>query len=284
MGSTKIKSEKRDYSGEYEKNLQTQLKYADQLYGKEAEYQPKYAEMQFNIAKNLTPQVMDLYQNEIYPRMAEMDRAATEQSRLGDVEAVEKYGGRMVSALEGASPEETAMKKELNRQAMDELALGGKLTPFQQRALRESVRGGQSARGFGFGINDQAMETLAEMNAMEDRRRGRQQFAQGQLGLSSSLTADPMLAVLGRSSRAYNPAAALGQAGSYRGGNVFNPESGYAGQLHGQNANMAMQAKKHNADMNAAMFGGAMGALGGLGGGMFGAAGQAGGFKSLFGG
>ena len=59
MGSTKISSEKRDYAGEYEKNLLTQLKYADQLYGKEAEYQPKYAEMQFNIAKNLTPQVRD---------------------------------------------------------------------------------------------------------------------------------------------------------------------------------------------------------------------------------
>jgi hypothetical protein len=282
MGSTKIKAPERDYAQEYEKNLLTQLKYADKLYDSEAKYQPKYADMQFNIAKKLTPQVMDLYQNEIYPRMAEMDRAATEQSRLGDVEAIEKYGSRMVAALEGASPEETAMKQELNRQAMDELALGGKLTPFQKRALRESVRMGQAARGFGTGLNDQAMETLAEMNAMEDRRRERQRFAQGQLGLSSSLTADPMMAVLGRSSRGYNPAAALGQAGSYGQGPVFNPESGYAGQLYGQNANMALGARKHNADMNAAMFGGAMGALGGLGGGIFGAAGQTGGFSNLF--
>ena len=128
------------------------------------------------------------------------------------------------------------------------------------------------------------METLAEMNAMEDRRRGRQQFAQGQLGLSSSLTADPMLALLGRPSRGYNPAQALGQAGGYGGGRVFNPESGYAGQLHGQNASMLFNARQHNANMNASMIGGAMGALGGLGGGIFGAAGQAGGFKSLFGG
>ena len=76
MGSTKIKAPERDYAQEYEKNLLTQLKYADKLYDSEATYQPKYADMQFNIAKKLTPQVMDLYQNEIYPRMAEMDRAA----------------------------------------------------------------------------------------------------------------------------------------------------------------------------------------------------------------
>lgn len=281
---TKISAPKRDYAQEYEKNLLTQLKHAGKLYGSEAEFQPKYANLQFDIAKNLTPKVMDLYQNEIYPRMSEMDRAATEASRVADVEAIEKYGGRMVSALEGASPDETRMKKELNRQAMDELALGGKLTGHQRRALTQSVRGGQSARGFGRSVSDQAMETMAEMNAMEDRRRGRQQFAQGQLGLSSSLTADPMMAVLGRSSRGYNPAQALGQAGGYGGGNVFNPESGYAGQLYGQNANMQMQARQHNSNMRAGMIGGAMGALGGLGGGMFGAAGQAGGFKSLFGG
>ena len=63
MGSTKIKAPKRDYAAEYEKNLLTQLKYAGQLYGSEAEWQPKYANLQFDIAKNLTPKVMDLYQN-----------------------------------------------------------------------------------------------------------------------------------------------------------------------------------------------------------------------------
>jgi hypothetical protein len=267
MGSTKIKAPERDYAEEYEQNLLTQLKYADKLYESEATYQPKYADLQFNMAKNLTPKVMDLYQNEIYPRMAEMDRAATEQSRLSDVESIEKYGGRMVSALESANPEEAAMKKELNRQAMGELALGGKLTGHQRRALTQSVREGQAARGFGHGLNDQAMETLAEMNAMEDRRRERQNFAQGQLGLSSSLTADPMMAVLGRSSRGYNPAQALGQAGGYRGGSIFNPESGYAGGLHGQNASMLMQARSQNAQMNADMIGGAMGAIGGIAGG-----------------
>ena len=96
MGSTKISEEKRDYAGEYEKNLLTQLKHAGKLYGSEAEFQPKYANLQFDIAKNLTPKVMDLYQNEIYPRMSEMDRAATEASRVSDVEAIEKRHKRVL--------------------------------------------------------------------------------------------------------------------------------------------------------------------------------------------
>lgn len=282
MGSTKITAPERNYGEEYESNLLTQLKHADKLYSSEAKYRPKYAELDFKTAENLTPRMMALYKK-MAPEMAAMDRQSVESQRRGDIEDIEKYGGRAREAMEAADPESTALKQELNRQAMEELALGGKLTGGQQRQLRESVRGGQSSRGFGFGINDQAMETFAEMNAMEDRRRGRQQFAQGQLGLSASLGSDPFMSVLGRPGKSFNPGAMLGQAGGYNNGKVFNPESGYAGGLHGQNANMLFGARQHNAQMNADMWGGAMGALGGLGGGMFGAAGKAGSFGELFG-
>jgi hypothetical protein len=267
MGSTKITAPERDYAGEYESNLLTQLKHADKLYSSEAKYRPKYAELDFQTAENLTPRMMALYKNQINPAMAEMNRYSVESQRRGDIEDIEKYGGRAREAMEAADPESTALKQELNRQAMAELKLGGKLTGGQQRQLRESVRGGQSSRGFGFGINDQAMETFAEMNAMEDRRRGRQSFAQGQLGLSASLGSDPFMSVLGRPGKSFNPGAVLGQAGGYNSGRVFNPESGYAGGLHGQNANMLMDARSQNAQMSADMWGGAMGALGGIAGG-----------------
>lgn len=281
MGSTKISAPKRDYGEEYKSNLLAQIENAGKLYESEAEYRPKYAELDFKTAESLTPRMLDLYKK-IAPEMMAMNRQSVESQRRGDIEDIEKYGGRAREAMEAADPESTALKQELNRQAMEELQLGGKLTGGQQRQLRESVRAGQSSRGFGFGINDQAMETLAEMNAMEDRRRGRQQFAQGQLGLSASLGSDPFMSVLGRPGKSFNPGAVLGQAGGYNSGKVFNPESGYAAGLHGQNANMLFGARQHNAQMNADMIGGAMGALGGIGGGMFGAAGQAGGFGSLF--
>tara|TARA_R100000808_G_scaffold6998_1_gene20555 strand:+ start:1545 stop:2396 length:852 start_codon:yes stop_codon:yes gene_type:complete len=283
MGSTKITAPERNYGKEYETNLLTQLKHADKLFASEAKYRPKYAELDFETAERLTPRMLSLYKS-IAPQLSAMDRQALDDQRRGDIEAIEQYGGRARAAMEAADPESTALKQELNRQAMEELRLGGKLTGSQQRQLRESVRGGQSSRGFGFGINDQAMETLAEMNAMEDRRRGRQAFAQGQLGLSASLGSDPFMSVLGRPGKSFNPAAVLGQAGGYSPGQVFNPESGYAGGLHGQNANMLFGARQHNAQMAADKWGGAMGALGGIGGGLFGAAGQTGGFRSLFGG
>ena len=283
MGSTRITAPERDYGKEYETNLLTQLKHADKLFASEAKYRPKYAELDFETAERLTPRMLSLYKS-IAPQLSAMDRQALDDQRRGDIEAIEKYGGRARAAMEAADPESTALKQELNRQAMEELRLGGKLTGSQQRQLRESVRGGQSSRGFGFGINDQAMETLAEMNAMEDRRRGRQAFAQGQLGLSESLGSDPFMSVLGRPGKSFNPAAVLGQAGGYNPGQVFRPESAYAGGLHGQNANMLLAARQHNAQMAADKWCGAMGALGGIGGGLFGAAGQAGGFRGLFGG
>jgi hypothetical protein len=268
MGSTSFSAPERDYSQEYESNLLTQLKHAGKRFSSEAEWRPKYAQLDFDTAKNLTPQMISLYKNKIYPAMSEMDRASVDSQRRGDIEAIEKYGGRAREAMEKADPETTRMKQELNKQAMAELALGGKLTGAQQRQMRNSIRGGQAARGFGFGINDQAMETMAELNAMEDRRRGRQQFAQGQLGISASLGSDPFMSILGRPGRSYNPGQMLGQASGYNPGQVFNPESGYAQGLHNQNANMLFGARQSNAQMNADMIGGMMGMAGGIAGGM----------------
>jgi hypothetical protein len=280
MGSTKINSHPRDYAKEYKTNLETQLKYADQVYESEAEYQPKYAGIQAGIMEEYAPRLMELYENQINPALSRMDLEATRSKRLADVEALEKYGARATAAIESADPQTAALRRELNSQALSELELGGNLTAAQKRNLRQSVAQGQSQRGFGRGVSDQAMSSLAELDLMEQRRSSRQQFAQGQMGMSAALGADPAMAILGRQSRAFNPMAMGAQAQGMGPGNVFNPESQYAGQMHGQNSAQAFQASQARAQAKSAMIGGLIGGVGKLAGGAIGA----GGWGGLFGG
>ena len=276
MGSTKIKNESRNYSKEYRDNLKTQLEFADKLFESEAEYQPKYAGIQAGFIEEMAPRLMALYENEITPALSRMDLDATRNQRLADVQALEDLGGRAAAAIESADPQTAALRRELNAQALSELQLGGQLTAAQKRNLRQSVAQGQSQRGFGRGISSQAMSSLAELDLMEQRRRGRQQFAQSQMGMSAALGADPAMAILGRQSRAFNPMAIGAQAQGLGPGNVFNPESAYAGQLHGQNSQQAFAASKARAQARSSMIGGIIGGVGKLGGAAIGAGGWGG--------
>ena len=276
MGSTKIKNESRNYSKEYRDNLKTQLEFADKLFESEAEYQPKYAGIQAGIIEEMAPRLMALYENEINPALSRMDLDATRNQRLADVQAQEDLGGRAAAAIESADPQTAALRRELNAQALSELQLGGQLTAAQKRNLRQSVAQGQSQRGFGRGISSQAMSSLAELDLMEQRRRGRQQFAQSQMGMSAALGADPAMAILGRQSRAFNPMAIGAQAQGLGPGNVFNPESADAGQLHGQNSQQAFAASKARAQARSSMIGGIIGGVGKLGGAAIGAGGWGG--------
>ena len=276
MGSTKIKNESRNYSKEYRDNLKTQLEFADKLFESEAEYQPKYAGIQAGIMEEMAPRLMALYENEINPALSRMDLDATRNQRLADVQALEDLGGRAAAAIESVDPQTAALRRELNAQALSELQLGGQLTAAQKRNLRQSVAQGQSQRGFGRGISSQAMSSLAELDLMEQRRRGRQQFAQSQMGMSAALGADPAMAILGRQSRAFNPLAIGAQAQGLGPGNVFNPESAYAGQLHGQNSQQAFAASKARAQARSSMIGGIIGGVGKLGGAAIGAGGWGG--------
>ena len=95
MGSTKITAPERNYGEEYESNLLTQLKHADKLYRSEAEYRPKYAELDFKTAESLTPRMMALYKK-MSPELAAINRQSVESPRRGDIEDIEKYEHKML--------------------------------------------------------------------------------------------------------------------------------------------------------------------------------------------
>jgi len=267
MGSPKITNESRDMADEYEQTLKAKLKYADQVYEAEDKYGIKYARSNARMMEEIAPRLTKMYEDQIYPAMQRMDTKAVEQQRLGDVRALEQYGGRVSSAMEQADPGTYALREELNSQALAELKLGGQLTAGQRRSVQQGARQSQAARGFGYGLNDEGMERMLEINAMEDRRRERQSWAQSQMASSAALGADVSMAILGRPGRSYNPMAVGQQAQGMGPGQMFNLDNAYASQLHGQNSSQRLQAARYNQQSSDALTGGLFSMVGGIGGG-----------------
>jgi hypothetical protein len=170
--------------------------------------------------------------------------------------------------LRQADPQQAALIDEMNQQAMSELALGGALSDSQKRNIQQGMRSGQVSRGLGVGVGDAVAEALAQAEGAEQMKASRRQFAGQVAGMNQSVKGDPFMSILGRSS-GVSPMMAgqiFGQGKSMVPGQLFNPESGYAGGLYGQNAQMTMGARqataRNRSNMMGAVLGGGLGAFG----------------------
>ena len=268
MGTTVKAPPPRDYGKETRATLQAQIDLAPQLYGAEEKFRGKFAQLDMDIAQQITPQLLDLYETS-QTRLGAMDREQLDLQRGSDIAAIEKYGGRAREALDAANPEQAALLQELNQQALSDLRLGGQLNAGEQRQLSQAARGAQAARGFGYGINDAAIESWAQLQGSEQKRRQRQGFAQSMVGMNKATAADPFMAILGRPS-SMNPMMAggvVGQAGGFNPGAMFSPESQYAGDIYNQNWQGELAARTATASNRASMIGAGLGAVGSVFGG-----------------
>tara|TARA_Y100000004_G_C8878190_1_gene396420 strand:- start:189 stop:1049 length:861 start_codon:yes stop_codon:yes gene_type:complete len=265
---TKIKAPPaRDYARETYDTLQTQINLAPDLYAAEEKFRPKYAQLDLDIAKQLAPDLLNLYETS-QRRLGALDRETLAAQREADISAIEDYGTRAMqgyrAAADAANPEQAALMAELNKQALSDLKLGGQLNASERRDLQQSARGAQAARGFGYGINDAAIESWAQMQGSDQKRRQRQGFAQSMAGLNQANSVDPFMAILGRPS-SMTPAMTgsfVGQAQGFNPGAMFSPESQYAADIYNQNYQGQLAARTATAKNRASMIGAGIGAFG----------------------
>tara|TARA_B100000686_G_scaffold44472_1_gene47050 strand:- start:70 stop:1101 length:1032 start_codon:yes stop_codon:yes gene_type:complete len=272
MGSRKTKVEAppaRNYYREVSDTLQAQMDLAPDLYASEEQWRGKYAQLDLDIATQIAPGLLDLYETS-QRRIGALDREQLTAQREADIASVEQLGGRAKAAFDAANPEQAALMAELNRQALSDLRHGGRLNASEQRELQQAARGAQAARGFGYGINDAAIESWAQLQGSERKQRERQQFAQSMVGLNQSTSADPFMAILGRPS-SLSPSmnqiggGFAGQAQSFNPGAMFSPESQYAGDIYNQNWQGQLAARTASAKNRGSIFGSAIGAIGKVG-------------------
>lgn len=143
----------------------------------------------------------------LYTQATDRERGATNKQRAGDVNAIGKYGPRLMSYLEKLNPEwataanrldaageQTPLSQSLNTQAnnagitainsrlygdaLSDLDNGGRLSADQIRQVQQDSRGAFSARGMFNGDASAFDEILNLQNAQLARLRERQAFAQ----------------------------------------------------------------------------------------------------------
>jgi len=277
MGMYDVEAPKpRNYAQEMGDTLETQIRLAPDKYEAEASEEfgrPAYAQLDLQVLREVMmgkdgqPGLLELYEQDVMPRLGQAEANARRVSREADIQDVEDLGVRASEAFKAANPEQAALMDELNRQAMSDLQAGASLPPDLAREMEQQVRSAQAARGMGFGMADVGQEALVKGLQAEQLQRRRQAFAQQIAGMNAATAQDPFMAILGR------PGLSVGQAGMIAGqgqgfnpGNVFNPESAYAGSLFANNYAGELNSRIATANNRTALAGAALGAAGDMAG------------------
>ena len=228
----------RNYGQETRDTLQAQVDLAPQKFAAEQQFSPGYTDLAVqNVQRALggssaQPGLVSLL-GQYGPQLQQYASDSASKQRAADIADIEAYGGRAVQAIRSADPQQQALLTALNDQA-----LSGLNSAVNTDEVGRQIRAQQASRGFGFGNSDAIAEAFGRTTAGESLRRGRQGFAQQVAGLNAATAADPAMAVLGRSSGATNQAQSLlGQGQGFSPGNLFSPESAYAGDVFNTNYN-----------------------------------------------
>lgn len=236
----------------------------------------------------------------------DMFELAKDQQIGSELALVNKYGSRLTDAyrsqggiqdalnaynrLGDQTSDHGGLRSTMVNQATEELALGGQLSDQERRQVEQDARIAMSARGRGRDFSG-VVEEVANNEALRRQRESERRsfatqtlgladqglaqdraFAAQRVGLEQATSADPFMAITGRTSGA---SVASGQnlygnasTGINAGPTLFNPAQGaqfMAQQTAGLN-NFNANIYASNQAAQAGMFGGAMGAVGSIGG------------------
>jgi len=283
--------------------LEAQIELAPEQYAAEAEFRPKYAQLNADILGQISPQLLSIMQGLQPGADALYSQSATSQ-RTSDIADVEMLGPRAVAALKAMNPEQTALLAKMNagvmadtgqsalstalgEQALSELNLGAQLDPSLAREVAQATRTAQAARGQGFSNTNMVTEAMTRGSYADEMRRKRQAFATaidqllGQrdqanfgrqvsmAGVNQATTADPFQAILSRPAYASGAASSIANMGeSYgktSGPTLFDPFSNYGNSVARDNYASAVEASMAKSNNTAALFGAGIRGIGSLG-------------------
>ncbi len=249
----------RDYSNEMSDTLRSQIEamtgtgqFADlgPLSKLEAEQIPQWTENELDATNRMMfgsggqAGLLDQYAR-MEPQLTEFQTRANTAQRTADIGDITALGPEAYAAMRGYNPQQTALLDAYNQQAMQGLQLGSQMDPATQNQLRNAVFGESGSRGWGFDPASLAAYAGSTGRAGEALRQTRLGNAGTALGLNQALMGDPFLQILGRSSGVSQPAQTLfgqGQnAANNLGPQLYNPESSYAGNIFGSNADYTAQ-------------------------------------------
>lgn len=264
MGTSIEAPPPRNYGQETRDTLQAQIDLAPAKYAAEAQYAPKYAALNAQIARQLAPEVTSIY-GQIAPQLAQTEAQTRGISRAADIADIEKLGPRARAAIQASSPQAAQLADTLAAQAQSGLAAGTRLTPDQQRMAQQQTRAAYAARGLAESPRGAVEEAVRSQLMGAGLQQQRQQQAMQGIAAQQGVYGDVFQQVLGRPSQAFGMLpGAFAQGQGMSPGMLFQPESQYAADIYGGNVQQQLAARTASAANQTALIGAGIGALGSL--------------------
>jgi hypothetical protein len=200
------------------------------------------------------PGLLDIFQNQIAPRLRQI-QTADRESELNDVATL---GPKAIEAQRASNPGAASIVDSLVNRAKANLE--GGLDPQEERALQQSVRGAQAARGVGYGPTDLFDEVVSSGVGGQELIRNRAAQA---LAASEGFYGNPFETILQRTAGG-NAGGAQSMAATLNSGSgtpSFSPESPYAQDIYNTNFNAqsaaAISARNNQSAILGSLIGGA---------------------------
>lgn len=216
--------------------LAAQKQVAPELFALSQEYIPKYAGLESQVATQLAQADLARTQG-LLPGYAGLEAEYARARQAAQQQALQERGAGFVGAYQAAGGAADLLSG-LRKYAEQQQALGGGLSPEEQRQIEQQTRAGYAARGTALGGQANLAEVLNRYAARTGRERERQAFAGQTAGFLQQQASPAMAAfqatpdfagMLGGATQ-----ATLAQQ-QLAGPQYFNPESALGAQIGSQN-------------------------------------------------
>ena len=257
--------------------LQEQTANAPQVLADNQTYSPQYNQLSLdNLSTMLTG--TDAYSaggmqsilNSMIPSLAGADAAANTAAQTATVNNASKLAPTLTGIANQSDPQAAGLLGNLASTANQQLSYGTQLTPSEQTQLTQSVRGGQAARGMGYGPSDVFNESLANTNLGQNLLNQRMTNAGSVAQQLQGFYPNALSQITGITSPAGTQADSTLALGASTATtpmlNYFNPESQYANTSlqtaqSGANTQANNQQQTFDTLVNSGGDGGALGGL-----------------------
>jgi hypothetical protein len=187
-------------------------------------------------------------------QVAERNRAEATKDRQALVSDANLLAGQLPSVYRTANPGGASLLDLLINRAQQ--TFDKSMSPGELRDVQQAIRSGQSDRGMGYGPTDQWDEVYGVGLKSRELQQQNVENATNALTASQNFYGNPFSVLFGKGgpgSEAISNATAGMNAGTLdaTAPRLFNPESGYAGNIYGQNYSGALQTNLTNAQLRA---------------------------------
>jgi hypothetical protein len=175
--------------------LKAQIELAPQVYASEAEYQPKYQELQSQMQSKEAADQIALYQK-LQPEYSKLENAYTTQQQQDQLKGLQERAPGYIQAFQeaqGTAGINQALKGYAESDLAKQMKAGFQLSPEEQRQLNQQAMSGFAARGTSLGDQANIAGVLNRYQYSNDRKQQAIQQASG-IGSYLSQQSSPALA------------------------------------------------------------------------------------------